>query len=473
MWQVYRQIWPHLTPSQAHRSSRPHVRDLLVDRVRYLRQRDDLERGRRRAEEIESAWTAMLDEGSDPETDKSLRQQLYRLQFNLANILRDLGRYEASRAVDEAVLRGQQAELGEDHPHTLQTRSGLAADLRALGEYREALEYDLETFRAWEQNSGFGDEYSGTLSAANNLALSYLLNGDFRSALAYDQRTLEWRLSTYGRGHPRTLNSGAAVARDLLEAGRYRDAVRIMQDVVEQCHETFGDDARITLNACLWLGIAQRYAGSPEQAGSNIGTAMHGLIRGFGRESGDALASRLSHALNQLALDRIRDGRVAAEEVLASYLDRVGEAHPHSLICSLNIATALCLEDDYAAAQAHVQRAVGGLESRLGPDHPYTLAAKLVQASVLARTGALADAEAMDEQVAAGRARVLGPQHPDTLRCRANLLLTQAELGNRGATADRQQVIEELTMVLGAEHPDVRGAHRQRRLLCVIDPQPF
>ena len=164
---------------------------------------------------------------------------------------------------------------------------------------------------------------------------------------------------------------------------------------------------------------------------------------------------------------------MAAEEVLASYQARVGGAHPHALICSLNIATALCLEDDYGAAQAHVRRAVGGLESRLGPDHPYTLTAKLMQASVLARTDALADAEMLEEQVAARRTRVLGPRHPDTLRCRANLLLTQAERGNRSATADRQQVIGELRMMLGAEHPDVRGADRQRRLLCVIDPQPF
>jgi tetratricopeptide (TPR) repeat protein len=415
----------------------------------------------------------MLDGGAAPETGKSLRQQLYRLQFNLANILRDLGRYEASRAVDEAVLRGQRAELGEDHPHTLQTRSSLAADLRALGEYREALEYDLETFRSWEQNSGFGDEYSGTLNAANNLALSYLLNGDFRSALMFDQQTLERRLATYVRGHPRTLNSGAAVARDLLEAGRYQDAVRMMQDVLTQCHDTFGDDARITLNAYLRLGIAQRCAGYPERAEANIDTAMHGLTRGFGGESGDALASRLSQALNQLALGRIREGRTAAEAVLASYEGRVGADHPHSLICSLNIATALCLEDDYAAAQAHVQRAVGGLESRIGPAHPYTLAAKLVQASVLAGNAALADAALLEELVEAERTRALGPQHPDTLRCRANLLLTQDELGNSRAAVSRQKVIGELAVMLGAEHPDVRTAGRQRRLLCVIDPQPF
>jgi tetratricopeptide (TPR) repeat protein len=473
MWPAYRMIWPHLTPSQAHLSTKPQVRDLLVDRVRYLRQRDDLERGRRRAEEIQRAWIAMLAEPQGPAAANVLRQQLYRLQFNLAIILRDLGRYQEARDLDEEVLRGQEAQLGADHQHTLQTRSNLAADLRALGEYREALRYDLNTFQSWEENSGFGDEFYGMLNAANNLAVSYVLTGNYRLALRYDQQTLERRLRTYPRSHPRTLNSGSAVGRDLLEAGRYQDALRMTQDVLTQAHEAYGDAARITMNAYLWLGIAQRCVGQPKEAAANLDTAVDGLSRAFGKESGDALAARLSRALNYLALGRVRNGREAAEEVLVAYERRLTPQHPHSLICRLNIGTAQCLEDEYAAARENVQRAVDGLERRLGQDHPYTLAAKLVLASVLARAGELTDAAQLEELVETSRARVLGSQHPDTVRCRVNLLLTQAELGTPGAAADRERAVVELTGLLGAEHPDVRAAIDQERLLCVIDPQPF
>ena len=64
------------------------------------RQRDDLDRGKRRAEEIRRAWRSMLAgvpdpelPGSeqmvtgkpDPETAESLPRQLLRLQFDLAN----------------------------------------------------------------------------------------------------------------------------------------------------------------------------------------------------------------------------------------------------------------------------------------------------------------------------------------------------------------------------------------------------
>jgi cellulose biosynthesis protein BcsQ/tetratricopeptide (TPR) repeat protein len=475
LWQGFRQLWPHVRPSQAERSTREDVRDLLVDRIRYLWQRDDLEPGSRRARHIEEAWVEMLAAEPDADSDgaKLLRKQLYRLRFNLANILRNLGQFEESRALDEAVLSAQEQELGPAHPHTLQTRGSLAADLRALGKYRQALTLDQATYESWALNSGFGEDYGGTLFAANNLALSSLLNGRYRDALRRDRQTLKRRSTLYRPGYPRTLTSGTAVARDLIEGGQYQEAADMLVEVVNQSHRWLGDDARITLNARLWLGVAQRCAGDPVQAAPNIEAAMTGLSRGFGPNSNDALASRLSYALNQLALKQVAEGRKALEEVLAVYEGWLGTDHPHVLISELNVATALCLEGKYADAQAHVERAVNGLSDTLSPTHTYTLSAKLVWASVLAYLGKLEDAAEVEETVFAERTEWLGFDHPDTLRCRANLLLTRHQQGANGGTGDRQRVISQLESVLGANHPDVIAAAASRRLLCVVNPQPF
>jgi cellulose biosynthesis protein BcsQ len=475
LWQGFRLLWPHVRPSEAERSTREDVRDLLVDRIRYLWQRDDLEPGRRRAQHIEDAWVEMLSAESDPDSASArlLRKQLYRLRFNLANIQRNLGEFEKSRALDEAVLSGQEKELGAAHPHTLQTRSSLSADLRALGEYRQALKLDQATYESWTLSSGFGEDYAGTLSAANNLALSNLLNGRYRDALRRDRQTLKRRSTLYAPGYPRTLDSGTAVGRDLIEGGKYQEAADVLADVVNQSHRWLGDDARITLNARLWLGVAQRCAGDPVKAAANVEAAMTGLNRGFGPNSNDALASRLSHALNQLALNQVAGGRRALEEVLAVYEGWLGTEHPHALIGRLNVATALYLEDKYADALTNAERAVHGLSDALSPSHPYTLSAELVRASVLAQLGKLEEAAALEELVLAERTDWLGPEHPDTLRCQANLLLTRRQQGAGGQAAERQQVIGELGSVLGPDHPDVVAAAASRRLLCVIDPQPF
>lgn len=247
----------------------------------------------------------------------------------------------------------------------------------------------------------------------------------------------------------------------------------MLAEVLAQSRRWLGDDARITLNARLWLGVAQRCAGDPEKAAENIAAAMTGLSRGFGPDSNDALASRLSQGLNQLALNQCADGGNALSEVLAVYEGWLGSNHPNTLICSLNVATALCLEDRYAEALAHVERAVNGLSDGLGPNHPSTLSAKLVWAGVLAHLGKPQDAAALEELVLAERMTWLGTEHPDTLRSQANLLLTRHQQGVDGKATERQQVIGQLASVLGVDHPDVAAAGASRRLFCVINPQPF
>ena len=348
---------------------------------------------------------------------EALQRQLYRLQFNLANILRDLGHFLGCQDARRGGARGQREHLGEEHLHTLQTRSSLAGDMRALGEYKDALARDLETYELW--SSGYGEEYRGTLLAAHNLALSYLLTGDFRRALTKDRLTLERRRALHGPAHPRTFNSTASVARDLLEAGRYGEAVAEAETLWSQCRIALGDNDRITLTSQHLLGVALRCAGHMSQAEAQINPARIGLSRAFGADSSDALACRLSQALDWLGMERYMEVRKAAEEVLAEYDERLGPVHPHSLICRLNISTALYLEKDYSAAELEARAAVEGLHERLGTDHPYTLAARTVLASVLARQGNLDEAESLERAVVERREAVLGPQHPDTVRSRA------------------------------------------------------
>jgi Tetratricopeptide repeat/CobQ/CobB/MinD/ParA nucleotide binding domain/NB-ARC domain len=470
-WQRYRLIWLHLSPSDAMRSAQESVRQLLIDRVRYLRMRGDLERGRRRATEIELAWEKMLAAITDDAAAESLRRQLYRLRFNKSNIVRDLADFEESRALDEAVLSGQRELLGDEHPHTLMTASGLAASFRALGQYGKALEIDRSTYKSWTRQ--YGDDHFFTLSAANNLAVSLRLTGEIEDAFAQDRLTFQRRSATLGSRHPMTLSSGGAVARDLLEGGNYADAVAQMVAVWAQCREALGDDDLGTLNARVLLGVALRSNGDAEQAEGHIDEARQGLTRGFGSDSSNTLACRMSQAVNQLALRRIPEAKAGAEAVLDIYEARLGPAHPHSLICKVNIATALYLQHDYEPALAAARSATEGLEAGLGAGHPYTLAAKMVLAAVLAGQGSFADAGAMEERAAGDLSRALGPLHPDTLRCRANMLLTWQEQDVAGAAEQRQAIIDQLTELLGPEHPDVGTLISGGRLLRVIDPQPF
>jgi Tetratricopeptide repeat len=52
---------------------------------------------------------------------------------NLAIALKNLGKYQAARDLDEDTLARRRRVLGDDHPDTLTSASNLAIDLRVLG----------------------------------------------------------------------------------------------------------------------------------------------------------------------------------------------------------------------------------------------------------------------------------------------------------------------------------------------------
>jgi tetratricopeptide (TPR) repeat protein len=343
-WNRFRLIWPRLTPSAAMTSREESVRQLFIDRVRYLWQRHDLKRGHEVAEEVENAWETMLAAEPESASADTLRRQLLHLRFNHANILRDQARFEQAKNVDETVLREQRKLLGSDHWHVLMTSGSLAADLKALGRYGDALEMDKLTYPAWMEL--YGEDHARSLAAANNLADSYRLTGDFASALRLDQDTLERRSTTLGPLHPRTLGSTSNVARDLIEAGRYAEAVVIMETAEQSCIQAHGADSLEALNAQMLLGIALRAAGRPTQAEQQLREASEKLNRRFDSSSSEALACMLSHSVSLLAVERATEAEAEIRAAQAVYEERLGPSHPHTLVCMVDMAWRYARDSD-------------------------------------------------------------------------------------------------------------------------------
>ncbi|WP_433332322.1 FxSxx-COOH system tetratricopeptide repeat protein [Spirillospora sp. CA-294931] len=468
-WPGFRRLWPHLDPSEAEGSPDEAVRDLLLDRLRYLFLGADSERGLELGERVQRRWQEMLDDFDARKT--ALPKQLLHLQFNLANVMRQLDRYTEALALDEEVLEGQTRLLGEDHPHRLMTASSLAASLRALGRYREALEMDDRTYTTWREL--YGEDNIRTLSAANNLATCYRIVGQHTRAFEIDQATLKRRTATQGAEHPRTMDSNCSLARDLLELGRYEEAVTRMQAVWKTCIKTEGIDSRRALNAQVLLGVAQRSAGKSKDAERNFLAAHEGLIRRFGPEHSDSLACRVSNASNLLVLSRLKDGEREIREVMAVLERRLGSTHAHHLVCGVNLASALRLLSNPKEARAVVEHARAGLSEALGADHPHTLAAVMVHATIQADLGELDEAEALESDTAARMAKTLGSRHPDTLRCQANHMLTKSAMGDTWAAGARVKVCDQLEELLGSGHPSLETLRANRRVVRAVDPQPY
>jgi MinD-like ATPase involved in chromosome partitioning or flagellar assembly/tetratricopeptide (TPR) repeat protein len=470
-WSRYRLLWPHLAPAGVVSSASEQVRQLIVDRVRYIWVFNDFDRGVAEAAAAQERWEAMLADAPEAATAAALRTQLLQLRFNLGNILRFQSRYEEARELDENVLAEQTALLGADHPHTLMTAGGLAADLRALGRYRDALQMDRRTYPAWTEL--YGKDQRRALSAANNLAISLRLTGNVAEAMRVDNDTYERFRATLGAQNPLTLDTSRNLVRDLLEAGRYADAVHRMEDVWQSSVATLGINSPAALSGRMLLGIAQRSAGRLDDAETSFDEALSGLAARFGDSSSEALACRLSRAANLLSLDLLDAGVADIRAVLAEYEQRLGPVHPHTLVCQVNLASALRLLSMPDQAMAAITTAIDGLELSIGAQHPYTLAAAMVLAVLLADRGDLQKAAEVEARTATSMEQTLGPAHPDTLRSRANLLLTRHQLGDRNAQAERDAVIAELAVLIGEDHPSIEALRGERRLMRALDPQPF
>jgi tetratricopeptide (TPR) repeat protein len=466
-WPQYRRLWPHLDASGAVRSDEPQVRQLLIDRVRFLWLGGDLEQGEQVARQTMEAWQEMLVE----QPSSSLARQLLHLRFNLGNILRALGRFTDSRDLNEEVLREQQALLGDEHPHTLMTAGSLAADLRALGRYSEALPRDATTMQAWHKV--LGEDHPRTLTAASNLAVSHRALGDFRAARALDEQVYERRRQVLGRDHQDTLLSASSLGRDMREAGEYERSVIFLQRVLQSYLEGYGPDDRGSLNAQANLAVSLRSAGRANEASQHLEDAYRRLNDRFGPVSPDTLACRLSRSANFLVSGERDKGSVELESVEEAYRSRLGERHPHWMVCLNNLCVAARIAGNHERALEWAVLATAEFERSLGDRHPYTLAAAVNLAGCLMEAGDPAAAHDRMRQVADLMAQTLGPNHPDTLACRTNASIAKRILDGLELDGTLPDPGLQLVETIGAEHPTVQELRQGMLSRRILDPHPY
>ncbi|SCF39764.1 FxSxx-COOH system tetratricopeptide repeat protein [Micromonospora mirobrigensis] len=469
-WPRLRMLWPHLEVSEALTCPEETVRQLLIDRVRYLWQRGGLNQADEFSRRVDEIWSA---QATGPDGGAALPRQLLHLRFNRANILRSLGRFTEARDLDETVLAEQRQLLGELHPHSLMTAGSLAGDLRALGRYAEALERDRSTYASWVQVLGEDDRR--TLSAANNLAASYRLVGDYRSARRWDDEVHQRRRLVLGPTNPYTLLSAVRLGGDLREAGEYEKSVLLLREVYDRYVQVLGGEDQLTLVAQVNLAVSLRSVGRPADAAPMFEAAYRTLTERFGPTNPDTVACRSSRAANLLAVNDEARALSEMAAVARAYEEELhlGPTHPHTLATLSNRSAAERALGRRSEARGTAGRAVDELRKVLGPDHPHTLAAEVNHAVCLAEEGEWAPARDRLRDTAGRLTHAIGATHPDTLRCLGDLALVAGRADAGAAEADVDAAADRLAEVIGQEHPSVQTLRERRLVVRVIDPNPF
>ncbi|WP_406859203.1 FxSxx-COOH system tetratricopeptide repeat protein [Streptomyces sp. HUAS MG47] len=462
-WPEFELIWPHLGPSGIVDCNEEKGRQLLVDRVRYLLKRGELEMARVLGDQLNETWTTQL--GPDDRTTLNLR-------FELANALRSQGLYQDAYRMDDDTRARQRRILSSGHPNTLTTSGSVAADLRGLGRFAEALELDREVFAGFRE--AFGPEHPSTLKAANNLAIDLRLNGDSEEARLLDEQTVDLRSSVKGGAeHPYTLTTQGHLARDLRETGDYRGSVELLREVVESFEQVLNPDVPEVLRTNKNLAVSLRKAGSPHEAKRISEVTYNRYRERYGTRVPDALACGLNLAADYSAVGDKRAALELARQVLDGYREAMGDEHPFTLACRNNIVIYLRGVGNGEEALREGEAVREALEEKLGAEHPYTLSATINLANVYGDVGRIAEAERWERSTLSALVARYGEDHPDALVCRSNLAITLRAAGREEeAQEQRSLALEPALKQYGADHTITEGARVWRRVNRDLEPQP-
>ncbi|MEV1332645.1 FxSxx-COOH system tetratricopeptide repeat protein [Micromonospora costi] len=470
--QRLRLLWPHLDGADALSSPDDDVRQLIIDRVRYIYLNGGYSQGLRYAEQADTAWSRLLTQlAPDTSAHRALQVQLLYLRFNRANLLRSLGRFDDALRLDEETLSAQEKLIGASHPYTLMTAGGYGGDLRAIGRYSDALERDLRTYAASVEV--FGEDHRRTLTGANNLAASYRLMGDFRRALDVGDSTYRRLRVVLGPEHPRTLLTANNLARDMREAGDYEGSVTLLQTVVAGYRDLYGEHSRNVLTAQTNLAASLRGTGEIAEAARLLDDAYEHLLAGLGPTNPDTLFARLSRAANLMLQGERERAHAELLEVEAQFVQVFGEGHPYVLVCRNNLSVAMWDAGEVAPARELASVTATALRAALGDAHPMSLAV-INNQGVFAILGGDLEAGREQVRVAVGGLRdVLGEDHPDTLRALGNLAIAEQSAAGGAGSIERMRLADRLANRIGQHHPSVVRLREGQYVRRVLDPHPY
>ncbi|GAA4505040.1 FxSxx-COOH system tetratricopeptide repeat protein [Actinoallomurus oryzae] len=398
--EVFSELHRHLGPSGAAGSLDVHARRWLVEEVRFQYTTGD--RG---------SWRLMLPtiERLLPTWPDDLLKG--RLLVQVANLRRDLGRFEdALRASEQALTILREADAAGRY-WALTAGRGRTGDRRGLGQFAQALG-EIEGIYE-ETRLLLGDGHRDTVIARNNLAEAAFLTGQHQ--LAEDTAVSAWRqqVAEFGETDPIALRIARRVGDYMFANGRKDEARRLLAVSLGQARDQKTPDRLSELDLLRSLAIVDRQRGI-DAADEKIRKAVRGYRWVLGADHPSTLAAELSQAIE---LDEAGDhlgaarlGRRLLDGLTAAY----GPDHPFVQLCRLDLALFESAMEAPENTLAAVRDARSRLVAALGEQHPWTMVAALHEARALTGLGRSDEALRLHETTATDMLDYLGDEHPYT-----------------------------------------------------------
>jgi tetratricopeptide (TPR) repeat protein len=290
---------------------------------------------------------------------------------NLAVSLNLAGRPAEGLALAREIHERSRTVLGQRNRRTLNARSGVALDLREMGEYQASLD-ELTALR--RQFADLQDESNDVLRTDASLAVTQRRLGNHTAAEALTRTTLNSFQKRYGELHPDTMSCGANLACDLLALSetnpeRRAEALELGKRSVQLYQSRLGADHPFTLAAATNLVAILCHQGEATEALKLGDDTLRQLVARLGEQHPATVACRANRAGALSALGRHREATAEDEKVHEAYAELYGPDHPRVLCARYNTALERVLAGDEEAETA-LREAGEATERKLGPRHP-------------------------------------------------------------------------------------------------------
>ncbi|MET9354711.1 FxSxx-COOH system tetratricopeptide repeat protein [Streptomyces sp. NPDC006617] len=468
-WPGWAAYTTHLAARKDTATSRPELRQALVQAARYLIKSGQERTARDLVSALHDSWTGVLGE-DHPDTLAGARY--------LGHVISYFGQYAEARRLHEDTLDRRRRTLGEDHPDTLDSAHSLASSLHNLGRYADARRMVEETFD--RRRRTLGEDHPDTLASAHDRAASLHALGQYAEARRMVEDTLDRRRRTLGEDHPHTLSYTHDLAASLHNLGQYAEARRMDEGTLARRRRLFGEDHPHTLASAHSLAVTLHALGLSTDARRMHEDTLDRRRRTLGEDHPHTLDSAHSLAVTLHTLGQSTDARRMHEDTLDRRRRTLGENHPHTLASAHSLAVALHALGQDADARRMVEDTLDRRRRILGEDHPDTLDSAHSLAGSLHNLGQYAEARRMDEQTLGHRRRILGEDHPRSLQSAYSLAVTLSALRDhatavqllkdtrarsRRTHGEEHQFTEEVTEALAAELTAVGKRHEAQKIL--------
>ncbi|GIM93913.1 FxSxx-COOH system tetratricopeptide repeat protein [Paractinoplanes toevensis] len=471
------QIGPHLVPADMIHAHHRQGRQAVLDYTRYLYVVGDYENSRALADGAVTAWTTA--DSADPDVGENGQSTLL-ARACLANATRALGDSKEAAAiladVYERLLIAE--DFGPRHPYTVITGSQRGYDLRIQGRYAEALAFDQDSLAAHREV--FAGEEIYILRSIGSLASDHRLLGRFADAMRLDEEIAAHYGDVGVLGIDAT-RVNIDLARDLYGLGAYHAALARLEEWMPTVERLLGARHSHALLTDRTRAITLRKVGRVTEALDLMRDTRTRTVMRFGPDHEYALAATMS-LVNLLRQDgNLDEAEQFVEDSLGRLHRDLGVDHPSTIAAEVNHAILLRSRNEDERAAAIGESAFRRLLEQLGAEHPYTICAGTSLATDRARQGRAPEALALSERMlelgreanADGFAVRDGADHPYVLMRTVNLAHDVRACGDEERAAKLfDGAVEQLTAVLGAEHPEVRAAVAGERLEGDIEPPP-